>query len=192
MIATGQINHDIRNILFVLLASVICAGLLAFGFLHYYGPSGRYLAGHTLLDPSIIKQIDYQDRYSQTEKKVRFTFDHIEFFYFNSQKGQIHVPFVSLDVYQKFYKMVAFEKSLEEVTNHVRDLFLQSHPSFLIINMHTKEESQSKVFQIVQIIEEDYFRVQLHESKEGEWAYFYRPGLYQDSIRLLTTYSENL
>ena len=79
-------NHDIRNILAVLGAAVICAGLLASVFLYYYGPSGRYLAGHTLLDPTIMEQINYQDKHPRQEKSIHFIFDHIEFSYFDPQK----------------------------------------------------------------------------------------------------------
>jgi hypothetical protein len=181
-------NRDIQNILTVLGSAVICAGLLALVFLYYYGPSGHYLAGNTLLDPTIIGQIHYQDEHSRTGKKVRFVFDHIEFSYFDSQKGQLHVSPIPLEAYQKFYKMVAFVKSLEEIKD-VEKLFLQSHPTLLTIRMRTKEGFEgmaTRVFQVVQFAAEDYFRVQLHGKNEGEWAYFYWPDIYQEIIHLFT------
>lgn len=187
--AERQKNRDVRNILTVLGSAVLCAVLLASIFLYYYGPSGRYLAGNTLLDPSIMDQINYQDQYLQTGKKVRFTFDRIEFSYFDSQNGQMHIFPISLDTYQDFYKQVASDKSLLEVTQNIQNLFPQSHSSLLTISMRAKEGPESgatKVFQVVQFIPEDYFRIQLHEKKEGEWAYFYRSGLYQEIIRLFT------
>lgn len=187
-------NRDIRNILAVLGAAVLCAGLLASVFLYYYNPSGQYLAGHALLDPTIIEEINYQDQHPGTGRKVRFSFDHIEFSYFNPQKGAIRIPVISLDDYQKFYKMVAFEKSLKETHQNIQDLFFKSQPSLLTINMHTTERNEkglTKVFQVVQFVPEDYFRVQLHEKNEGEWAYFYQSGLYQEIMRLFTP-SNNL
>jgi hypothetical protein len=182
-------NRDIQNILAVLGAAVICAALLASLFLYYYGPSGRYLAGNTLLDPSIMDQINYQDQHPRTGKKVHFAFDRIEFSYFDLQNRQMRIFPIPIDSYQKFYKQVASEKSLLEVTQKIQSLFFQSHPALLTVSMRSKEGSESgtpKVFQVVQFISEDYFRVQLHEKNEGEWAYFYRPGLYQEIMRLFT------
>jgi hypothetical protein len=187
--AEGRRNRDIRNILAVLGAAVICAILLASVFLYYYGPSGRYLAGNTLLDPSIMDQINYQDQHPRTGKKVHFSFDRIEFSYFDPQKRQMHIFPISVDNYQNFYKRIASEKSLLEVTQNIQQFFLQSHPALLTISMRSREGSENgaaKVFQVVQFIPEDYFRVQLHEKNEGEWAYFYRPGLYQEIIGLFT------
>jgi hypothetical protein len=183
-----QKQRDIRNILTVLSTAVICAGILASLFLYYYGPSGSYIAGHTLLDPAIIEQINFQDQHPQTGKKVHFAFDHIEFSYFDSQKGEIRLPSIPLETYQQFYSKVAFEKSLDQVTLAIQDLFLQSCPSLLTIKMRTMEGERmtTKVFQVVQFVQEDYFRVQLHQANAGEWAYFHRPGLYHEMIRLFT------
>lgn len=189
VIGESRKNREIRNILSVLGAAVVCAGLLASVFLYYYGPSGRYLAGHTLLDPAIIEQIDYQDQHPKTGKKAHFAFDHIEFSYFDPQKGEVRIHSLPLETYQIFYKKVASEKSLEKVTQDTRDFFLQSHPSVLSISMHAIESSENlatKIFQVVQFVSEDFFRVQLHEKEEGEWAYFYQAGLYQEVIRLFT------
>lgn len=184
-----QGNHDIRNILTVLGAAIVCAGLLASVFLYYYNPSGRYLAGYTLLDPVIMEQIHYQDQHLQTGKKMRFAFDHIEFSYFDPQKGQIYIPLIPMEAYHEFYTLVAPEKSLKEVSRQIQELFLKSSPSLLTIKMRATERNENgttKIFQVVQFVQEDYFRVQLHEKNEGEWAYFYQPGLYQNVIRLFT------
>lgn len=187
-------NRDIRNILAVLGAAVICAALLASVFLYYYSPSGQYFAGYTLLDPAIIEQINYQDQHPRSGKKVRFAFDHIEFSYFDSQKGQVRLSPIPLETYKEFYHMVASEKSLRNLNEKILDLFLKSRPCLLTISMRTKEGSENavtKIFQVVQFVQEDYFRVQLHEKNEGEWAYFYRPGLYHDVMHLFT-HSTNL
>lgn len=197
--AERQRNRDIRNLLAVLGAAVLCAALLAFFFLYYYGPSGRYLAGNTLLDPSIMAQINYQDHHPQTGKKVRFVFDRIEFSYFDPEKGQMHIFPISLETYQSFYKQVSSDRSLLEVNQNIQNLFLQSHPALLTMSMQSQEglenrtardhlntKAGSHVFQVVQFIPEDYFRVQLHGKNEGEWAYFYQSGLYQEILHLFT------
>lgn len=182
-------NRDIRNILAVLGTAIICAGLLASIFLYYYSPSGRYRAGNTLLDPIIIEQIHYQDQHSRTGKKMRFVFDHIEFVYFDPKKGRERIPSIAIKKYQEFYTLVANEMSLKEVTREIQDLFLKSRPFVLSMSMKTTEGSDNvtaQIFQVVQFVQEDYFRVQLHEKEEGEWAYFYHPGLYRDIMQLFT------
>lgn len=188
--ADKQRNRDILNIFFVLGTAIVCAGLLASVFLYYYSPSGQYLAGHTLLDPSIMEQINFQDLQPETKRKERFSFDHIEFSHANSQKSQEHFSSIPLEAYQRFYTMVAMEKSLKEANQEIQDYFIKSQPSLLTIHMRTKEGNHpgiNKVFQIVQFVPEDYFRVQLHEKNEGEWAYYYQPGLYQKIMHLFTT-----
>jgi hypothetical protein len=179
-------HHDIRNILGVLGTAVISAGLLSLLFLYYYGPSGRYIAGQTLLDPTLIEQIDYPYQHPRSGRKVHFRFGHITFSYFDSQQGEVRIPSISLETYQRFYTIVASEKSLQELTQNVQDLFFKSNPSLLTMSMRTMEEAENRVTKVFQFIQEDYFRVQLHQKNEGEWAYFYRPGLYQDVIHLFT------
>lgn len=180
-------NREIRNILAVLGTAIVCAGFLTFLFIYYYGPSGRYLAGQTLLDPTIIEQINYQDKHPRTGKKVNFIFDRIEFSYFDSKKGGMRQEAVSLESYQKFYRLISSEKSLDKVTDQIRELFFRSHPSTLTTSMRTVDgvdTSTTKIFQVVQFVQEDYFRVQLHGNQEQEWAYFYRPHLYQEVMQL--------
>lgn len=183
-------NRDIQNIFIVLGAAVFCATLLAFFFLYYYGPSGRYLAGNTLLDSSTMNQIHYQNQQSRLGKKEHFIFDRIQFSFFDSQQGQMHTFPLSLETYQSFYKLVSSEKSLLELNQNVQNLFLRSHPALLTISIRPQERTEKgeieQIFQVVQFVPEDYFRVQLHEKNEGEWAYFYRPGLYQEITRLFT------
>jgi hypothetical protein len=193
-------KNDIRNILAVLVLAVACGGLLAAFFLYFYGPSGRYLAGNTLLDPKIMNQIHYQEQHLGPGNKVHFEFDSIEFSYSDSKKGYIAALPVSIEAYQKLYSMVASEKSLPEGESKVQDLFLHSRPALLTIRMRVaggRGRGGSKNFQIVQFIKEDYFRVQLLEKKGGEWAYFYVPGLYEKIIQIFietrgSTHSQEL
>ena len=182
-------HQDIKNILAVLSSAIICAGLLSIAFIYYYGPSGRYLAGNSLLDPHLIETISYRDEHPRTGKKVLFNFDQIEFSYFDPQKGQKKVRDIPLQNYQQFYHLIASEKSLEHVTNQIEDYFIKSRPTILTISMKTAEGSDStvtKTFQVVQFVQEDYFRVQLHGSEQGEWAYFYQSGLYKNAMQIFT------
>lgn len=183
-------NRDIQNLLAVLGASVFCAGLLVYLFLYYYGPSGRYIAGHTILDPAIIQQINTQEAASKNRQKVHFVFDRFEFSFFDSQTGQMQRVPVSMAAYQEFYDSIAPLSSLERQDGKIEQLFVRSHPTLLTANMRTLNApapSNTRIFQVIEFVEEDYFRVQLHDKQEqGEWVYFYRKNSYQDAMHLFT------
>lgn len=181
-------NREIRNLLTLLGAAIICAGLLTWGFLYYYGPSGRYLAGKTLLDPAIIDQVRYQDQHIPTGKKIDFEFDRIELSYFDLEKKQMKKVSFSIENYEIFYKRVASLKSLENIDGNIQNLFRLAPPALLTIWMHPQQgkwEGASQVFQVVQLIPEGDFRVQLHGTNGEEWAYFYLAGIYQEMISLI-------
>lgn len=189
-------NRDIRNLLAVLGSAVVCATLLAVAFIYYYGPSGRYIAGNMILDPAIIQSINYQENDPRTGQKIRFLFDRLEFSYFDKQKGEVQKGVLPIERYQKFYNLIAAEISLQEVTHQIEDLFIRSHPTVLITNMRRADVSGSSstfIFQLVQFVQEDYFRVQLRAGQgQGEWIYFYKPHLYQDVMDLFTSQSTKL
>lgn len=183
-------KRDIQNFLAVLGTAVLCAALLAFIFIYYYGPSGRYIAGHTILDPAIIQQINTQERDPKNGQKVHFVFDHFEFSYFDTQTGQLRRLPVSMQNYQKFYKLISSELSVDEKKGKLEQLFVRSHPTLLTTTMRTlngSASSNTKIFQVVEFVEDDYFRVQLHDKQEqGEWAYFYRVNSYREAMHLFT------
>lgn len=187
----SQSKQDIKNIITVLITAIFCAGLLSIVFIYYYGPSGRYVAGQAILDPSVIEQINAQDIHSKKGGDVRFTFDRIEFSYYDPAHSQPQIKSVTPENYKKFYALVNSEKSLEEVPPNIEALFKQSRPIALTIFMHTIEPSKNgtvpQVFQVIQFIQEDYFRVQLRDVKDqGEWAYFFYPQLYLEVMELFT------
>lgn len=187
-------HRDVRNFVTVFGSAIFCAGLLTAFLLYYYNPSGQYLASHTLLDPAIIEQIDYQDEHPFTRKMVHFYFDHIEFSYDHPKKGYQRLTLIPIKDYEKFYALVSSEKSLMQSKDPViQDLFAGSKSSLLTITMRIKENNENlpaKVFQVVQFVPEDYFRVQLHENAEGEWAYFYQLGIFQKVMQLFTSSNE--
>lgn len=183
-------NRDVLNLLSVLTAAVLSAVLLAYFFLYYYNPSGQYLAAYTLLDPSVIEQMNDRNPHSQNKKKIPFSFDHIEFSYFN-QKNEYHrIEKISLKDYEIFFRKVENEKSLLDVQQNIQNDFSKMPTSLLTIQMKPEERNNNgavQVFQVVQFVPEDYFRVQLHEKKEGEWAYFYQQGIYQETLKIFTS-----
>lgn len=186
-------NRDVKNILAVLGTAIICAILLSYVFIYYYGPTGHYIAGQTLLDPSTITEINKMEKKTKTSRNIHFVFDRIELTYYDIQKGKFIHREIPFEKYQEFYQLVESEKSLKNVSDTVKELFIKSHPIILTINIKTIEggNSTAKTFQTVQLISEDYFRVQLHEI-EGEWAYFHQSGVYQKSMKLFDQSSEAL
>jgi hypothetical protein len=185
-----QQQRDIKNIIAVLGAAIVCAGLIASVFLYYYSPTGRYLAGHTLLDPAVIERINDQEAHPKISRRTHFLFDRSEFSYFDPQSGQMRQQIVSLKDYQKFYNLVASEISLEYLSDNIKALFTITYPAVLSTKMRTIEasgtSSTTQMFQLIQFVKEDYFRIQLHEGRnQGEWVYFHRPQIYQDVMRLL-------
>lgn len=184
-------KQDIKNILIVLTTAVICAGLLASVFLFYYGPTGRYIAGKALLDPAVIDQINAGDIHSKKVGDVQFHFDRMEFSYFDERHSEPQKIAVPSEKYQKFYSIISSEKSLEDVPVTVENYFKQSRPMTLTLFMRTKDASMTapslQIFQLIQFVREDYFRVQLRNTgNQDDWAYFYHLQLYLQIMQLFT------
>ena len=190
MIKDSRKNRDLNNLLFVLGSAILCAAMLASIFLYYYGPSGKYIAGKALLDPSTIKQINYLESDPSNRQKVHFIFDQIEFSYFDSQAGKVKKQIVSPENYRKFYELISADKSVAEGLPKIEEQFRRSHPTVLTIQLRTMSglaHGSTRPFQEIQFAEEDHFRVQLHENMEqGEWIYFTHPHIYQDVIQFFT------
>lgn len=175
---TRDNNRDIKNLFFVLGSSLICAALLSYFFIYYYGPSGKYKAGNTLVDPSLVSQIDLGEK----GQKAGFVFDRFEFSYFDRKIGKMVPIPIQREQYQLFYRKISPLLSLES-TAQLEQLFLQSHPALLTTHLRTIEGGQKgkdQIFQIAEFIEENYFRVQLEGNRQDTWAYFYQPDLYQE------------
>ena len=186
-------RNEIRNLLAVILSGVLCAFILAGAMLYYYGPTGRYYARNVLLSPLLTTQISFQDANPKTGEITRFVFDGIEIsFYDKVQKAWKHVA-VSPEAYNRFYDAVSQDVSLDKVTSDIQDLFLKGNPSKLTLRVRTESRAEShaatKIFQEVLFANEgNYYRVELREQGpgRGEWAYFYHPGIYMETMKLLT------
>ncbi|WP_068466404.1 hypothetical protein [Candidatus Protochlamydia phocaeensis] len=191
-IRTGA-KKELKRILFLLSAAIICAGLLTVFMLYFYGPTGRYLAGNSILTPLTLSQINLRDKHPQTGQNVRFIFDKNEFSYFDRKLGKRHQLVIPSDEYEQFYHLVSSDKSLENVTAEIERAFNSAHPTLLTTNLRIDVSGfapGSKIVQIIQFAENDYFRVQLHGDGQGmEWAYFYHSGLYQTIMALFTAHT---
>jgi hypothetical protein len=181
------IDHRIKSLIFVLGSAFACASLLVALLIHQWGPSGRYIAGQTLLSPQTIEEINQRSQEDVAKKKKSFIFDHIEFSYFDENQRTMRQQPVSIENYEKFYQMISSEKSLDQ-SETLNSLFTGMHPTILTITMHATEKNASaqsaQIFQMIQF-KDNYFRVQLHEGEEkGEWAYFYYSNLYTKIFQL--------
>jgi hypothetical protein len=193
MTSRKEKNQEIKQFLAVLAAAILSAALLTYFFISNFGPSGRYIAGHAMIDPSIVDQIDMQDKDPYTGQSHRFVFDQFAFSFFDSQTKRERTIPVSLEDYEKFYHLVATEASLEQISADLEVLFIRSKPALLTASVRVAngfDSGRKKNVQSVQFTPEDYFRIQLKGEKEGEWAYFYRPRVFDDSLIIFTGHTQ--
>ena len=182
------VSHRIRSIILLLGSAFACASLLVASLIYHFGPSGRYVAGHTLLSPQVMEEINQRSQQEKSKRQQSFVFNHIEFSYFDTVQRTMRRQPVSEENYKKFYDMVAQEKSLDQ-TEQLALIFADVHPSILTVAMQAEGSSPTQASQTFQIVQfkEDYFRVQLHnEGAKGDWAYFQYSNLYPKIIQLFT------
>lgn len=173
-------KKQIKQLLTVLSAAVFGGFLLAFIMIMYYGPSGLYVAGQTILSPDIIEKINFKDTHPKTHQNVRFIFDHTEFVFFDYLRGTWQQKQVPSEAYSKFYQIVALDNSIDDITKDLLELFQKLSPTALVTSVRTDVSPTAKIFQVIQFTKEGYYRVKLHgQEGEGEWAYFYHSDLFQ-------------
>lgn len=183
----SNLHSDIWAILGVLGAATFFALLLALFLIFFYGPSGRYVAGHALVDPKIIEKLNFKGPHPRTEEPVYFIFDRAEFSYFDNSQQKIVQKTLSADDYLNFYQLIQFDESVDLSKETKDKLFLVSHPMLLTTTMRTAEIHHlvNQIFQVIQITPEGYYRIQLNGQKnEEQWAYFYHPNIYKNIIHL--------
>jgi hypothetical protein len=182
-------NQEIKQFLAVLASAILSAALLTYFFISNFGPTGRYVAGYAMLDPSIVDNIDLRDHDPRTGKSLHFVFDSFAFSFFDPQARSDRTVLVSRDAYGQFYAIVSSEASLELDSADLQGMFSRSRPALLTASVRADtgpNQGTTKVFQAVELIPEDYFRVQLKGEKDGEWAYFYRPRVFEDARAAFT------
>lgn len=185
-------KRQIRNLLIVISSGVLGAFALVGWMLYYYGPSGRYDVSSTLLAPEYVEHLSFVDSNTKTGVKSRFTFEDVLFSYYDPAKKEWKKISVDADSYKRFYKLIASEKSLENVPPEIISLFNQQYISTLVLKIQTESKAawqqMSKVFQEVQFANQgDYFRVELRGlNLTDKWAYFYYPKIDQEAINIFT------
>ena len=174
-------KKEIKGIV-LLLSCAIATGVLFAGLMLYrYSPSGRYIAGQTMMDPKVIDEINGNEG---PKKKAgnRFLFDKTEFDYYDSKLGKMKRVAVSVEAYDHFYNLIRKDQSLADVEESILHRFYEPHLAKLITRMQTNGDTTSKLFQVIEVTRDGYYRVQLHQEQvQGdEWAYFYRKNLQND------------
>jgi hypothetical protein len=183
-------KNQIYTLLGVLSAAVICALLLAGILIYYYGPSGKYLAGNTLLESNLATTLSYDDTNIKTGGMSRFVFDGIDFSY-HDKRGEPQLIEISPELYQKLYRIIANDSSLLQIPENTSTLFNKSDLNVLSIRVRTEShagwQDESKRFQEVQFSPQgNYYRIQLHEEdSSNRWVYFYHPDIYQSVLKAL-------
>ena len=183
------IHKQIRNLLMVLSLGIGSALALAGFLLYVYGPTGVYSVKNVMVSPSLVGGLTYADQNPSSGKISRYTFEKIEFSYWQADKRQWSKRQISLDSYQRFYEAYAHENSLPIVGEEVIREFQQIPPAKIVVYVRLAGDDPKaalKAFQEVQFANEgDFYRVELHEQDAASsWAYFHHPRIYQEVLAL--------
>ena len=177
---------DVRRLLSVVGAALLCAILLTTGMLHYYGPNGRYSSQNVLLSPENAFSLSFAD--PGTKSAGRYIFDRLDFSYYDVKTKQKKVVDVNEEKYGRFYALVKNEESLAVVDDAVLNLF--SHGASTSLTLMIEAPTGGKtVFSEVDFTDQgDYYRVLLRQDgRSGDgWAYYHSPGIYQKVMDLFT------
>jgi hypothetical protein len=182
-------SKQIRNLLIVILVSILCAGYLAVTMIYHYGPSGRYLVSNILLAPETLPLLSYKESSKTTGKQNLLVFSDIEFAYWLSKPKSWQLYNATIASYQQMYEIIKNDSSVGEPADEVKSRFQSSPPATLTLRVRNSEANksqQSKGFQAIQFASDsDYYRIELHgEQTAISWIYFYHPGIYHDAIAL--------
>lgn len=179
MVVDRRQKSEVKNLLYLLTASVLVGLLSAWAILHYYNPTGRYLAQHVLLSPEVAKKMDFLDVNPKNQRLSHFILNSIVFEYVKN--GEKKKKWVDLEDYTKFYREVESYESIEDPKDSLIASFIASSTANLIVSVKTENPQAVKEFQQIQFQPEgNYFRAALRSSSsQSEWIYFYAPGIYE-------------
>lgn len=173
---------EIRNLVLVIGGGVACALAIALFMLYFYSPSGRYYAKNVLLAPQVLSQISYPEKNPNTGTIARYSFDSFLFAYFDAQQKEWRRTGIKPEAYREFYTAVSEDLSIEPISEELRQLFRQGHPTTFSVKMRQGSSNEKATFQEVNFAPgQDYYRVQLRSQASGDmsegWAYFFHPGI---------------
>ena len=176
--ASSSTNSQIRNLILLIAFAVGSAFLLSTFLIMSYGPTGKYVVKKTLLEPSLVPTLSYNDTNFRTNSLTRYISDGIAFTY---QEKTIKID---LETYKKIYAIIESDVSLSEVPNDVVNSFQDSETvSTLAIKVRTESHAdwidETKDFQVVNFAL-NHYRIHLHEEKSPNmWVYFHHRNIHQ-------------
>lgn len=183
-------KKDIRNLVMVLGFALFASFAVTTWFLYAYGPSGRYLAKNTLVEPSVLPQLNYNDMDPKTNQMDRYQFDKIVYTFWNKQKREQGSIDIIIPQYEQFYNLVLNDDSLLNPPQEVIDAFRKAPPSRLEIKVRTESnigyQKDSKDLTLVEFAENvDYWRVELNEADAvNQWVYYAHPKITEKVTKL--------
>lgn len=193
-------SSQIRNLILILFFGVGTAFILFLAMLHFYGPTGTYLAKNMLLSPETARLLHYPENTlasstndSRSGPTTIFVFDLIEFSYYDITLKQVKRIDVDMGKYAEFYAMISNDKSLPDDSSQVKDGFIRPAAySSLIFKIRTESkalrQTPSNIFTEIDLTQGDYYRILLRDQSAPEkWAYFYHPGIYKYVHELFTS-----
>lgn len=176
-------KKDITRLLIVLSSAVLFAFAIVIFFLVNFGPTGRYALPSALIEPPLLKQLNYNDYNPIINRDDRYVFNKLVY-----EKKDI-----SVSAFEKLYREIKNDVSVYEVDPELEKQFRPPVRGTLIVYVHTESGSEwqkdSKIFQEVQFdMEGNYYRVQLHEQNpKVHWVYFYHPGISKLAEQIFTS-----
>lgn len=184
-------GRELSQFLLVMGASLAVALLTVYFLITHYGPTGSYKMGSIILSPEVIGNLSYQEVDPNGGKK-RYVLDKVELVFAEPEARRWSRIELSHEEYARFYELLAAEQSIP-VTEELANNFLQSEVMSLSVLVRPDRSLsgawQQRSFQEIQFAAQgDSFRVELRvDDPSGSWAYFQRPGVYNEVRQLLTS-----
>jgi len=171
-------HQQICNLLGVILFSIASAFLFGVILLKYYSQDESTPVENVLLTPQSLSSLNYKEFNSTLKKMENIRFDKIQFSFWNAKKNLWHTSDVSLESYKNFYLTISQDRSWNNDTDALTQLFDDKSP-FLELLVHVNGESKAlKPFQVIQFSKDgNWYRIQAREENIGSWVYFQHVGI---------------
>lgn len=174
-------SQEIRKFLTVIGGAVLCAALLVWGLVHYYGPSGNYQLNRVLLSPDVLENLSYRDSSPGAGAMGQFVFDKVEALHYDADTRQYVRTEVPLAKYRTLYAAITDDVSVPDLDGMIAGLFTQGQLTRVFLKVKPAGASHGndglgRVFQELQFSSDgDHYRVEIREDNpQQQWAYFQR------------------
>lgn len=168
-------KQETLKLILVLCCAVISAIFLSAYFLLYYDSPHEYLSSDLLLSPKTMSE---------------FT-EHV------SQESEVHLPKIlvfeensdakklSFEKYQRFYELIARDRSLGDMQPALIDLF--EHTPLITLQIKMSSNKKNKfALQTLQILKSgDYYRIQSSVNAKEGWVYYSHPDIGRKIVDIL-------